>query len=456
MVAGYTWLVTLWLALADRVPDPGGAQGVMADIYRLAEDAGRAATLAAVSVAAYLVGVLSVAVSSRLLLSPLTGWDPRRLTRRDAQDGALGLPEQPPSPKHRPPALRRARGVGARRDPKRPSPRRHRPSSVGLEVLREAVLDQLDERYRERPEDLAPFLEAASAVAGGGGGLSDPFRRRSLLDACVDVESYRDHLADDLELLPRRLLGEEERELYAEFDRKKAEAEFRAGVALPAAMLVTVLAVRASPWWLLALAVSVLLLVDARRSERSAGDVLAETVRARQLPTPVVTQLRGETIQRRPDEQRMRRIVSGLPSAEAHRALAELLCKSGDDPGARAQLEMAVNLHDPAAMRKLAELSEKSGRDDEAHDYYLQAAHAGDTEAMVALAERLLKEGQLAEAQRWLKEAADKGHAGAALELGRLVEADGDIAQALDLYSRAAQGGAPGAREEWERLKRNR
>jgi hypothetical protein len=182
LAAGYLWLVAAWLALADVIPRPGQAPaGIVSDVYYLGAAAGATATLAATTFAAYLVGVLSLLTTATAM--PMLRW----LRRRRMLFGQL-----------RP-------GVAV-------------PSAAGKNALREAVLDQLSERY-EKDTDLARRLKDTQEVCGEPRPLSDPDARRALLGIRFDVDSYGRAAEQDLVLMPLRLLGvETEREVYAEFD----------------------------------------------------------------------------------------------------------------------------------------------------------------------------------------------------------------------------------------------
>ncbi|WP_143685760.1 hypothetical protein [Streptomyces sp. 1331.2] len=58
LVAGYIWLVAVWLAVHERIPARESARGLIKDVYALADSVGRPAALAAVSLGAYLVGAV--------------------------------------------------------------------------------------------------------------------------------------------------------------------------------------------------------------------------------------------------------------------------------------------------------------------------------------------------------------------------------------------------------------
>ncbi|MFF3669865.1 hypothetical protein [Microtetraspora malaysiensis] len=68
LAAGYLWLAVVWLQWGIGLPHPGQAQGVLAEVYRMGEAAGPAPVGVAVSFVAYLVGALSVSLTTRALV----------------------------------------------------------------------------------------------------------------------------------------------------------------------------------------------------------------------------------------------------------------------------------------------------------------------------------------------------------------------------------------------------
>ncbi len=337
LAAGYLWLFAAGLALAELIPRPAAVQtGILRDIYDAAAVAGQSAIAVAATFTAYLVGVLSVQATAVLLPT-------LRVLRKQTPIGS------------------RTRRVPTA------------PSAAGQQMLREAVLDQLAVRYDGDPE-LADKLAQTRTLCGTPGELSDSATRRALLDVRFDIDAYARNLEHDLPLMPLRLLGEEkEREIYGEFDRTRAEAEFRAAVALPIAALVVVIAVRASAWWLLALVVPALLVLEAWRQAATAADVLAESIRARAPHSPALDDVRVGPLRER---------VSWV----AHAA----------DRGY------------PGAMVQLARDLESSSGPGAAEDWYRKAADKGDPAATIWLAGRLHLRGDQ-EAEKWYDRAAAAG-----------------------------------------------
>ena len=205
--------------------------------------------------------------------------------------------------------------------------------------------------------------------------LDDRDTRRSLLDVRFDVARYAQDLERDLPLMPLRWLGDpQERDIYGVFDRYRAEAEFRAAVALPLLALVAVLSIRSSPWWVLAVTAPALLVVEALHSATAAADVLAESVRARPAQCPALATLRAGRLQAREDEG----------------------------------VAYAARLNYPGALTRQAASLEARGDILEAERLYRAAANGGVGVAMMWLA-GVLHLRHNPEAERWYEKACEAG-----------------------------------------------
>ena len=66
LAAGYLWLVALWVAFAPRLSEITSTEGVYRDIYNLGRAVGRPAIVIASGFVAYLIGTLSVGVTTNL------------------------------------------------------------------------------------------------------------------------------------------------------------------------------------------------------------------------------------------------------------------------------------------------------------------------------------------------------------------------------------------------------
>ena len=58
LACGYMWLVAAWLAFADHLPRTRPSAGMAASIWDLGGHLGKAAVLAAITFAAYLIGAV--------------------------------------------------------------------------------------------------------------------------------------------------------------------------------------------------------------------------------------------------------------------------------------------------------------------------------------------------------------------------------------------------------------
>lgn len=400
--AGYLWLVAAWLAFADVIPRPGQTKtGLVNDIYYLGEAAGTTVALAATTFVAYLVGLLSLLATATAV--PMV----RGLRRRQMLFGRL-----------RP-------GVAV-------------PSAVGRHALREAVLDQLNERYEKKDDDLARRLEDTRVVCGELRPMTDVDARRALLAVRFDVESYAHAAEEELTLLPLRLLGmATEREVYGEFDQLRAEAEFRAAVALPLTAVIGVLAWRGNPWALLAILVPILLFIDAVHSASAAADVLAEAVRARGLTSTALNRVREQPLRERADWLER---AAGLGYPGAMERLAETLAKDDEDAAER-WFRKAADNGNTSAMFHLAGVLYRRG-DPEAEKWYADAAAAGQEDAVELSHLTDFSPAEIADLR-----SAHAGDAEAMTRVGRSFEARDDIVKAEAWYRRGFDAGYQPAAE---------
>ncbi len=337
--AGFVWLVVGWLVFAGQIPLPGQeVGGIFRDIYNLSSAAGAASGAAAATFAAYILGILSVRVTK----------------------AALSLGGQ----------LRHHSPPGSAHDFEGMSP-----SKAGHLALQDAVLQQLEKRLATDGDLKAKLTETADMCEISG--LDNLGVRRTLFTIRLQIESYVDQLEKDLKNMPLRLLGDDaDRGIYGEYDRRCAEGEFRAAVALPLAVLAIVVAVRVSPW---AVIVPAVLFRDAWRSKTEAADVLAASIRAgnRQISSPALDHILAGPLELRKgwiEDAAKRR----YPKAMEH--YAAQLAAAGDERGAWEWYEEAAKANNgPAtAMGWLARTLHRGGQTVEADNWYRRAAAKGD------------------------------------------------------------------------------
>jgi hypothetical protein len=403
LACGYLWLLSAWLLLADQIPRPGNAGGgILGDVYEIATVGGRSVILGAITFAAYLIGVLSVHVAS---LTP----------------ALRGIP----------------RGGGTRDGSARSAAK---PSGAGRVALRDAVLGQLTQRVAT-DEDLKTQLEHTGTYCGVTRDIDDREVRRGLLDVRYDVNYYVEDLEQDLSNMPLRLLADDEkRDVHGEFDRWRAEAEFRAAVVLPLIALVVVLAVRSSLWWLLTVAIPVLLSLEARQSARAAADILAEYVRACPSQSAALDKVReGPLRERKGWEDYAAR--PEYPGALTHQA-SNLEDRGDTEALAEAErlYRSAAELGHPEAMMWLAGRLHLRG-DPEAEIWYDRAGKAGDPVAMEIMEQMNgLTPQELADLK-----AAYAGEAVAMMRVGHFFEGKCDRQRCRDWYRKAFMAKEPGA-----------
>jgi hypothetical protein len=474
LAAGYLWLVAAWLVFADLIPDGNHAHGVLRKAYDLAGAVGTSTVLAAATFVAYVLGVLSVQITATAV--PGLGVFRRRRPSADRPQLVIATPSKSRNTVVRKVVRTLQSAVAAfstdRNTALQQAIRGLRlgvatPSEGGKATLREAVLDELVQRSA-KDSRLKGRLEETRSSFDQSLNLNDPAVRRALLDARIKVDSYASELEKDLPLMPLRLLGEgKQQEIYGEFDRLRAEAEFRASIALPLVVLVGVAGWRVSPWWLIAMVAPVMLVAEARRSVTAAADVMAESIRARAAPSPLLSELEAGELRFRADADWIEFGANkGYPGAMVR--MAERCESNGDEKKAEVWYGKAAGAGEPSAMywlfraqyqrgdkrggdewfekAKLAkhavacEIAELAGPD-EIDDF--KAAYAGHAPAMARVGAHLEKRQRNVEAMKWYRKAVETGYEPARDPLVKLLNAGG-YPFAADQIARGARDASAG------------
>jgi hypothetical protein len=257
LAAGYVLLLAALLAFAPVYPSRSQATGVVADLYSLYDAAGKGPAFAAITFAAYLVGVVSVEVTWFAFA---------------AANGVAQLAYSLISIRYR----NLLGGIGRWLFALTPSGSSTKARRSALETV---VLRHLVQRYLRdagfREEVLARVSRSQRLAAERGSHIPAPLRGRPTAEVAGDIlerPQARRHVIEwfvDLRQHAEDLLWESRFAegsaasvpgVLEERDRRTAEADFRIGLALPTFALVLVLTYRESVWFFLGGLVSVALL----------------------------------------------------------------------------------------------------------------------------------------------------------------------------------------------------
>lgn len=140
-------------------------------------------------------------------------------------------------------------------------------------------------------EDLERSVE--KELPAGFAGIVPSIRTRLFQDFAQSVLAK---LLQELHLVERRLIAKNA-ELYGQFDRLKAESDFRLAISPPLLALTVALAVESSPWFLFGVVFVGLLTFSGWLRGREAGDALIDAMLAADVEPPVLQELR-EAVER--------------------------------------------------------------------------------------------------------------------------------------------------------------
>ena len=311
LAAGYLWLAAGWLYFAPQLPaSVNDADGVLKDIYRVVDASNPIAVAAGLTFIAYLLGILSTGLLTRLvpiiplflalpILLPLLAvfgireyikerrrafhltdfeddlWASfkRRRFWTSAGDRKLDLLTGRVSTQILTDAdyrntfmekleersirrfIRRMKGFGVYK----------------YEILMDNPWDEKKNKLLELRNTLAEDLQEGSKAAAV-----------ALFASEVDVYAHLREIDDELRLVPERIVGDKPA-TYERWDRLIAEAEFRQGVVPPLLVIIAALMARGVlgwPLWLLAAFIPFVIYYQGVLKENAAEAQLIQTVEA--------------------------------------------------------------------------------------------------------------------------------------------------------------------------------
>jgi hypothetical protein len=311
LAAGYLWLAAGWLYFAPQLPaSVNDADGVLKDIYRVADASNPVAIAAGLTFIAYLLGILStglltpvVPVIWTLLILPivLSGIAVDRIERRiKKRRQGIHLTEFADDDLWA--SLTRRRWT-TRADRKIDLLAERASTAILIDPNhRNTFLEKLEERSIRRLirrmdgfgiYSYQNLMENASEDEEGKlvklrKMLAEDLQEGSkaaavaLFASEVDVYEHLREIDEELELVPERIVGDKPA-TYERWDRLMAEAEFRQAIVPPLFAIVAALMARGVlgwPLWLLAAIIPFVIYYQGVRKENAAEAQLIQTVEA--------------------------------------------------------------------------------------------------------------------------------------------------------------------------------
>jgi hypothetical protein len=322
LAAGYLWLAAGWLYFASQLPaSVNDANGVLKDIYRVADASNPVAIAAGLTFTAYLLGILSTGLLTPvvhfmsfvltlpILLASIAVSNIERYIKKRQEDLHLTDFEDDLW------ALLTRRSLwnsGARRrlnllagkvssriltDPdyrntfmeklEERSIRRlvRRMNGFGVykyQILMDNASEDEEAKVVELRKMLVEDLQEGSQAAAV-----------ALFASEVDVYEHLRRIDDDLELVPEQIVGDKPA-TYERWDRLIAEAEFRQAVVPPLFAILAALMARAVlgwPLWVLAAAIPLVIYYQGVLKGNAAEAQLIQTVEANVVQLPALERL---------------------------------------------------------------------------------------------------------------------------------------------------------------------
>lgn len=322
LAAGYLWLATIAMIFISRLPFRPAVGSLFEKVYGFASWLGPTALIAAMSFAAYLIGILSVALTGFGL-----SWAAQNQQRRPELQAVLGGRVTTLS----------YRGLASLQ-------------SLVEEKIAAQLSDANNQQY-VKASNAYPGARALLAALNSGLELTE--RRKMVADA-VETDPHVRAILDDLPLVPNRLLGKEP-EKFSVFDRQVSEGEFRAALSLPLLGLGLATSVQVGQYWIGAVGavVSALLFMQARTRTIMAYDQLADFMRSGSITSAVVAELDQATI-------RLKRTNLSVQEIHAFKTRAEAAEGAGQLDAAAAWYRVPAAAGDVESAEKVCDLTRVS------------------------------------------------------------------------------------------------
>ena len=299
-----------WLYFAPQLPTSlNEAQGLLRDIYRVADASDPVAVGVGVSFAAYILGILSIGLLQRplrvlghviaagvsvILFVPLfllyllffwtKVWERIQDYVDRLMDSAVDRWSTSPVDRARQFVTRRISskvlGDGQYRD-------------VVVDHLTEPDIPLLLKKGGPAMSRYKRFLRDSEPKPGGSlVGLQEELKMdlkegnrdlvEPLIGVVIDVERHAEEVLDELKLVPERIVGEKP-ETYERWDRLRAEGEFREAIVPPIIAIIVALAAHRTVTWpyaLFLLAIPVTIYMQGRSKDRTAQAQLMQVLEA--------------------------------------------------------------------------------------------------------------------------------------------------------------------------------
>jgi hypothetical protein len=272
LAAGYVWILAIWLLFRDVLQSRERAS-VLHGVGDIANWVGKPAALAAVTLVAYLAGIVSIATTKGInrfagrLTNTRMGWlSPGYWTDKQIEnliDDAVHkrLTE-------------------------------HYADNEQFRGLLTEHLTYCRNRASSESKTLGPWLTNLPHTARlEKEAMQDDLVRWRVIHGLVDTVEYTSASKEDIRHLAYRLLGKEDR-VYDEYDRLRSEGTFRLGLALPLVALFGTFAYVDSPWWLAGLVVPVVFAYLGGASFAEAEQGLAAAVSSGRVELPALERIR--------------------------------------------------------------------------------------------------------------------------------------------------------------------